>query len=214
MGEKDHPADHFARALGEWMGAMKLEPADCLGRIYEEQAVANSYSGQFFTPDPLVEMMAVMTMPDTLSDEALVNDPACGSGRMLIAGIQRNRFATFVGVDIDLTCVHMTALNCLVRKANTWIIHGNRLSLEARGGYHVRRSPFGGELFRLDQATAEHNLQLPLRRTEASTALLSAPTRLPADPTVAEPKPGIRKMLAEASQQFTTDPKGQRGFGF
>ena len=112
MGEKDHPADHFARALGAWMQAMQTEAADYLGRVYEEQAVANSYAGQFFTPEPLVDMMATMTMPDDLPDTAIVNDPACGSGRMLIAGIKRNRFATFVGVDTDLTCVHMTALNC------------------------------------------------------------------------------------------------------
>jgi hypothetical protein len=81
MGEQDHPADHFARALGEWMLAMKTEPADYLGRVYEEQAVANHYQGQFFT---------------------LVSDPASGSGRMLIAGIRRNRFATFLGTDTDL----------------------------------------------------------------------------------------------------------------
>lgn len=213
MGEKDHPADHFARALGVWMGAMQAEPAEYLGRVNEEQAVANSYAGQFFTPEPLVEMIAAMTMPDTLPDDAIVSDPACGSGRMLIAGIKCNRLATFVGVDTDLTCVHMSTLNCLVRNANTWIIHGNSLSLEARGGFHVRRSPFGGELFRLDQATAQHILELPLRQAETSTALSPVPNEAPT-PTVAEPVPEVRKALDEASQQFTTDKKGQRGFVF
>jgi hypothetical protein len=28
MGQHDRPADHFARALGEWMGAMQAEPTD------------------------------------------------------------------------------------------------------------------------------------------------------------------------------------------
>ena len=76
-GGKDHPADHFARALGEWMGAMQAQPADYLGQIYEEQAVANHYQGQFFTPEPLTELMAAMTMPDPLPDDAVVHDPAC-----------------------------------------------------------------------------------------------------------------------------------------
>jgi len=161
MGQKDHPADHFAKALGEWMGAMQVQPADYLGRVYEEQAIASNYSGQFFTPEHLAEATAALSMPDELPDEALVSDPACGSGRMLIAGIRRNRFASFLGTDTDLTCVHMATLNCLVRNANTWIIHGNSLSLEAWGGYHVRRTPFGGELFRLAKDQADEILRRP-----------------------------------------------------
>ena len=34
--QNDHPADYFARALGEWMRAMQAEPTDYLGRVYEE----------------------------------------------------------------------------------------------------------------------------------------------------------------------------------
>lgn len=49
MVQQDHPADHFTRALGTWTHTMQIEPADYLGHIYEEQAVANSYAGQFFS---------------------------------------------------------------------------------------------------------------------------------------------------------------------
>lgn len=66
---------------------MQTESADYLGRVYEEQSIVNHYAGQFFTPESLVELMAALTMPDDLSDNALVNDPACGSGRTLVAGI-------------------------------------------------------------------------------------------------------------------------------
>jgi hypothetical protein len=215
--QKDHPADHFARALGAWMRAMQAEPADYLGRVYEEQAIANHYSGQFFTPEPVVELMAAMTMPEELSDDAILSDPACGSGRMLVAGIRRNRFATFVGVDSDLTCVHMTALNCLVRNANTWIVHGNSLSLEARCGYHVRRTPFGGEMHRLSQEDATHILQLPFRQYEDSTALSpvgGAMQPLATAPTVQEASPEARVAFEEVSRQFTTNKRGQGDFGF
>jgi len=208
MGEKDHAADHFARALGVWMHAMQSEPADYLGRTYEEQAVANQYAGQFFTPEPVVELMAAMTMPDTLPDEALVSDPACGSGRMLVAGIKRNRFATFLGTDTDLTCVQMTALNCLVRNANTWIVHGNSLSLETWGGYHVRRTAFGGELHRLAKDDADRLIRLPLAKPDTGTALSS-----PA-PAVQEASPEAREAFQEAAQRFTTDKRGQGDFGF
>ncbi|KUO69568.1 MAG: hypothetical protein APF80_13460 [Alphaproteobacteria bacterium BRH_c36] len=208
MGDKDHTADHFARALGEWMKAMQDEPADYLGRAYEEQAVANHYSGQFFTPESLTDMMAALTMPEEIPDTAVVHDPACGSGRTLIAGIRRNRFATFLGTDTDLTCVHMTALNCLVRNANTWIIHGNSLSLETHGGYHVRRTPFGGELFRLSQEDADRLIRLPFKAPETSTALS------PASTTIQEPTPEAQAALDDVAKRFQTNTRGQKDFGF
>lgn len=210
MGEQDHPADHFARALGEWMGAMQQEPADYLGRVYEEQAVANQFAGQFFTPEPVVELMAAMTMPDNIPDTALVHDPACGSGRMLIAGIRRNRFATFLGTDTDLTCVNMTALNCLVRNATTYVIHGNSLSLEAWGGLHVRRSPYGGELHRLTREQAAELIRLPLKAGAETGTALSTPSA----PSVQQPAPEATQTLADVGATFTTNKKGQRDFGF
>ena len=218
MGTKDHPADHFARALGAWMRAMQAEAADYLGRVYEEQAITNAYQGQFFTPEPVVELMAAMTMPEELADSALVHDPACGSGRMLIAGIRRNRFATFVGVDTDLTCVHMATLNCLVRNANSWIIHGNSLSLEAWRGYHVRRTAFGGELHRLSQEEATRILHLPFTRNQEASTALSPPESASAQPapsqTIQEPSQAVQEALEEAARTLTIDKHGQSDFGF
>jgi len=217
IGPQAHPADHFARALGAWMRAMQAEPADYLGRVYEEQAITNAYQGQFFTPEPVVELMTAMTMPDDMADSAIVHDPACGSGRMLIAGIRRNRFATFVGVDTDLTCVHITTLNCLVHNANSWIIHGNSLSLEAWRGYHVRRTAVGGELHRLSVEEAGHILRLPFTQPEASTALSSPEsTSVPPAPIqmIQEPSQAVREAIEEAGRTFTVDKRGQGDFGF
>jgi hypothetical protein len=160
--------------------------------------------------------MSQITMPENLPDTALVSDPACGSGRFLIAGIKRNRFATFIGTDTDLTCVHMTTLNCLVRNANTYIIHGNSLSLASYGGYHVRRTAFGGELYRLTQQQTDALLRAPFSKTkEADTAL--TPTTLPPAqplPTVQEPQSDQRQALDAVAATFTTNKKGQRDFGF
>lgn len=206
---KPHAADHYAHALGTWMRVMQLESADYLGRVYEQEAITNGYSGQFFTPEPLVEMMAAMTMPETLPDTALVSDPACGSGRMLIAGIRRNRYATFVGTDVDLMCVHMTALNCLVRNANTYVIHGNSLTLESYGGYFVRRSPFGGELFRLGQAQTNALIRLPLKAAK-ETALTSASTAA----VVHQPSPDTNTTLVDVAKTFPSNARGQKDFGF
>ncbi len=204
----DHPLSSARR--------LKLEPADYLGRVYEEQAVANQYQGQFFTPEPVVELMDAITMPE-ISDTAIVADPACGSGRMLVAGIRRNRLATFVGTDTDLTCVHMTALNCLVRNANTWIIHGNSMSLEAWGGYHVRRTFMGGELHQLTRDQAQSVVRAPFAKPDTATAL-SAPEPSPYPPhpapTVQEAPPEAKAALDDIAKQFKTDKRGQGDFGF
>lgn len=93
-----------------WIGPVDMNRSLRQALNSQPQDVTNTYAGQFFTPEPVVELMAAITMPDELPDTALVSDPACGSGRMLIAGIRRNRYATFLGTDTDLTCVHMTAL--------------------------------------------------------------------------------------------------------
>lgn len=48
--------------------------------------------------------------------------------------------ATFYGIDRDLTCVHMSALNMLMRNADSVSVHGNTLSMETFGGYVTRRT--------------------------------------------------------------------------
>ena len=67
------------------------DPCDILGEIYHELRLNNEWNGQFFSPDNICRMMAMMVNP---SDEAIkengyatINDPTCGSGAMLIGAI-------------------------------------------------------------------------------------------------------------------------------
>jgi hypothetical protein len=198
---KKHPADHFSEALGAWMLATQTDAQDYLGQIYEEQAVANKYAGQYFTPEPLVDLMMGLTCPELADDQILADPAGCGSGRMLIAGIRKNRLATFVGVDTDLTCVHMTTLNCLVRNANTYIVHGNALAVTALGGFAVRRTPLGGELYRMTQEQAQK--------------LLESPFMKPGDQPSTQPQPVVAKPTLDAQlPTFTETRKGQFRFDF
>ncbi len=95
----------------------------------------------------------------------------------------------------------MTTLNCLVRNATTYVVHGNGLALTALGGYAVRRTPFGGELHRLTQEQAQHIVRAPYLRTTA------------------DPSPDPQPVIATSHPDqplptFTTDKKGQFGFDF
>ncbi len=85
---------------------------DVLGEYYELNFCRKN-SGQFFTPWPVCRMMAEMNRMDTDSGEIRrVIDPTCGSGRMLLAGAAViGKQHEFYGIDLDHTCVKMTALN-------------------------------------------------------------------------------------------------------
>ncbi|QRE76997.1 N-6 DNA methylase [Methylobacterium aquaticum] len=106
----DRNADLFSSALGGWLYAMKEadrrgEFRDYLGHIFQDR-VTKGEKGQFFTPEHLCTLMAEITGP--IEPGARVNDPACGSGRTLMAAASKQRHAKFCGSDLDMNCVRMT----------------------------------------------------------------------------------------------------------
>ena len=69
-------------------------------------------NGQFFTPEPICDMMARMLHPAGFGER--VADCCCGSGRMLMAAAKISRNSLFFGADIDRTCAMMCVINlCL-----------------------------------------------------------------------------------------------------
>lgn len=106
---------------------------DFLGQLFMELELSDHWKGQFFTPYFVAEMMARATVGDgtdlkkRIDKEGYisVDDPACGSGVMLIAfanvcrefGIDRSKDALLVGQDIDETAalmcyIQLAALDC------------------------------------------------------------------------------------------------------
>lgn len=88
---------------------------DILGEFYEEN-IYRKGAQQYFTPWPICHFMAKSSIDESrkvVTDRPLrILDPACGSGRMLIATEQMaGQSQEYYGIDIDLTCVKMTAIN-------------------------------------------------------------------------------------------------------
>ena len=89
---------------------------DVLGDFFE-QNISNGKNGQFFTPYHICQFMASITHTDQVCDDETIEplrilDPTCGSGRMLLASHRINGIGNeYYGIDIDRTCVKMTALN-------------------------------------------------------------------------------------------------------
>lgn len=167
-------ADQFRDAFHAWQKALKLEYRDYLGEIYEHR-VSLGENEQFFTPEPVCEMMVAMTA-GTLKDGQRTSDPACGSGRTLLALTRKNRLAYFHGIDLDLRCVKMTALNLLCRNVDATVVWGNSLTLKAFGGYELKRTFMGGSMEWFGENRAAELIRM---------GLVEAPTE-PA-PAVGEP---------------------------
>ena len=117
---------------------------DAIGEMYEyvQSASKASRLGQFFTPQPISEMIATMVGIEYQGAPLSVSDPTgCGSGRNVLAMAKRladSRWQHyFHGVDIDAICVKMTVINCWLQAMPSMIIHGNGLDTEYWTAYEV-----------------------------------------------------------------------------
>ena len=70
--------------------------------------------GQFFTPVHICDLMVMCCETGEKKTGQRMNDPTCGSGRLLLAYHVRNLGSYLVGEDINRTCCLMTVCNMLV----------------------------------------------------------------------------------------------------
>ncbi|CAF1588166.1 unnamed protein product [Didymodactylos carnosus] len=109
---------------------------DYIGAVYMQLGQANKWAGQFFTPWEVAYVTSQMTLVDVTErpqEKPLsINDPACGSGVMLMAAaavvaannpalIERGLLELY-GQDIDHTCVLMAQLNMRLHGLDSWTI--------------------------------------------------------------------------------------------
>jgi len=131
------------------------EGTDVLGEFYESRLQKKGLS-QFFTPYPICEFMARSAIGETEKHfegrPMRILDPACGSGRMLVVAAHASeKKHECYGIDIDHTCVKMTALNLFLSGVfNSEVMCANALLPdEFRGSYVISLVPFG--IFRIEE---------------------------------------------------------------
>lgn len=103
---------------------------DIIGDLFQG-SITYGEKGQFLTPMPICRMMAQMSLPTEKTDisgRRSINDPAVGSGRMLLAAAEVQPHWHFVGQDSDLRCCRMAALNLALRNHYGHVVWGNSLS--------------------------------------------------------------------------------------
>ncbi len=135
--------DRMAQMFGQLVRLMEQTRHDILGDLFQG-AITYGAGGQFFTPESLTKLMAQMALGDSDStdERKTVCDPCCGSGRMLLAAAEIRPHYQFVGQDIDLACVRMTAINLALWNRHGYVIWGNSLTNERklvyRTGFNLR----------------------------------------------------------------------------
>lgn len=120
----------FPELVAHTVMALEENPEqDFLGGIFMELGLGNGSNGQFFTPYHVCDLMAKVAMDDGVIREVkekgyiTINDPCCGAGATLIAGIHEARrqlekenlnfqnHILVVAQDIDMT----VALMCYIQ---------------------------------------------------------------------------------------------------
>ena len=118
---------------------------DLFGQLYEQMFLLKSKAssnGQFFTPDSLCRLMADITDADVeekISKRGfvMINDPACGSARTLLAHFMKkthdNRALSLLyyyeAADIDLPTCKMAACNMMIHGMQGMVVCQDQLLL-------------------------------------------------------------------------------------
>jgi N-6 DNA methylase len=195
----DSIAELFAKSIAameseETRGEMK----DILGDLFQG-AITYGEAGQFFTPEPIARMMAAMTVGDVPEEakheKKSVCDPACRSGRMLLAVAEMQPHWLFVGQDVDLRCVQLTAINLALRNLYGYVIHGNSLADQRRLVYRTG--------FDLVGVVSE----VPLGDCPEPVQNIAVQPSVPAHETAAPPTPRDEPTHADAVDHEPTLPR-------
>lgn len=136
---------------------------DVLGNLYQE-LFYQARSGQFFTPEPITGFMAEISGQAT-EERLSIIDPCCGSGRMLLSSAKvMGKHHQFFGIDIDLPCVQMTAINLFLNGIfHAEVMCANALKFDDfHISYRTSFLPFG--IFRIDDK--EQSLLYQIRQSQ------------------------------------------------
>jgi len=133
----------FPKILGELQLQIYEQPySDILGE-YFTQNITKGQNGQYFTPEPICELMSKLTANEEGIKQKNVLDPACGSGRMLLNFAKQNPNNYFYGGDVSSTCAKMATVNFFLNGLRAEVAWMNSLSLEWYGGWQINTKGLG-----------------------------------------------------------------------
>ena len=159
----------YAYSFSEALAAMVIEMTgadgnglvDVLGKYFEEN-ISRGHNGQFFTPQPVCDMLA--SINNTRPGDRIL-DPACGSGRMLMAAAKLNRYSLFYGADVDGTCAKMATVNLCLNGMFGEVANMNSLTNQFYTGWQIYPGEKGCPTIRqISEEESYIHLKLPNER--------------------------------------------------
>jgi len=134
----DHYQDPTYQEAMLLLGEAEEDYHDCFGEVFMDR-ISHGAKGQFFTPEHIARLMAQITEPTNGG----INDCACGSGRLLLAGLRHSRQNgiepwIYAG-DVDYRCCKMALLNLSLNSARGEVRQGNTLTADVLGVWHIDR---------------------------------------------------------------------------
>jgi len=137
---KEEQSKH-AELLAITAAALEEEKHDFLGEIFLSAKLPRNKKTQILTPYPVSEMLIKMAFAEIEfnKDEIyFINDPCCGSGRLLITAakyVEAHKFgksknALYIGIDIDERFAEMTFIQLSLLGMPAIVIWGNSLTKE------------------------------------------------------------------------------------
>lgn len=111
---------------------------DLFGEYYEVLVSRGKSSalGQFFTPPHICDLMTQLQGEYT-GKRILVNDPTCGSGRMLLSFHVNNLGNYHIANDLDVICCKMTVLNMFLHGICGIVVNQDTLAMDFRRAWVV-----------------------------------------------------------------------------
>lgn len=151
LKRKHKDLDWFVRMTREWVMLQQRMVGDgdhawydALGTFYECLCGRGKRDimGQFFTPPHVVDFMTAITVGDDAKGKGIrINDPASGSGRMLIAWHAQAPGNYQYAADLDSICARMTAVNmCLHGCVGQAVCMDSLNPDDWRFGYDINRT--------------------------------------------------------------------------
>ena len=151
--------DTLKTAFHVMIDAMEDTGQDVLGDVFQG-AITYGENSQFFTPDSVCRVMANITVSaEQTKEPRTVNDPACGSGRQLLAVATKQPHWEFTGQDVDHRCAQMTAINLGLNGLRGWAVWQNTLTLECHRVYKIGFNHFGGVIREIPAERSPFNYQ-------------------------------------------------------
>lgn len=149
--------DAVVRGFATLVQAMEETGQDVLGDMFQG-GITRGEAGQFFTPQPIADLMTQLTFNDDASEERKsICDPACGSGRFLLAIAKKHRHYQVTGIDVDHRCAQMAAINLGLNGLYGWAVWGNSLTLETHRVYKIGFHLQGGVIKEVPVASSPFN---------------------------------------------------------